>query len=370
MTLKTLLLGSAAAFAVVGGAQAADLSVAEPVEYVKVCDYFGTGYFYIPGTDTCLKISGYVEENAAFGANAVTLTSGPHSASWDFSTVMQLDVSTKSMTEYGELDGLVSFSGHNNPNEQLPVDSGRGSVALGDDGAWLSLGGFKAGAYQSAAFTHAGAFTDINGPASSQIYGNFSYDLLNSFQLSWAAGGMSASVAISDPTAYFGSNLPTSYSVPLITGNIGWGASGNTFTLSGGYVGLSNLGSNVGSWGIDGSATLAFGKSDNIALNAAFGDNAFISNNVGVANGTNNGYSLMGSWQHNLSKALSFAATASWAQWSGISTTGYGLSGNLIWTPVNNFEVIGAVAYSNNTGASSSTQPSAWSASLTTRRSW
>jgi len=66
MKIKTLLLGSAAAVAVVGGAQAADLSVAEPVEYVKVCDYFGTGYWYIPGTDTCIKISGYVEESAFF----------------------------------------------------------------------------------------------------------------------------------------------------------------------------------------------------------------------------------------------------------------------------------------------------------------
>ena len=60
MKLKTLLLSSAAAFAVVGGAQAADLSVAEPVDYVKVCDAFGAGYWYIPGTDTCLKIGGLV----------------------------------------------------------------------------------------------------------------------------------------------------------------------------------------------------------------------------------------------------------------------------------------------------------------------
>ena len=43
MKLKTLLLGTAGALAVVGGAQAADLSVAEPVEYVKVCDAFGVG---------------------------------------------------------------------------------------------------------------------------------------------------------------------------------------------------------------------------------------------------------------------------------------------------------------------------------------
>ena len=63
MNIKSLLLGSAAALAVVSGAQAADAIVAaepEPMEYVRVCDAFGTGYFYIPGTETCLKIGGYV----------------------------------------------------------------------------------------------------------------------------------------------------------------------------------------------------------------------------------------------------------------------------------------------------------------------
>ena len=28
---------------------------------------FGAGYFYIPGTETCLKISGYVRSDSSFG---------------------------------------------------------------------------------------------------------------------------------------------------------------------------------------------------------------------------------------------------------------------------------------------------------------
>jgi hypothetical protein len=67
MKLKTLFLGTAAAFAVTGGAQAADLALAvEPIDYVKVCDAFGTGYYYIPGTDTCLKISGDIRLDVWF----------------------------------------------------------------------------------------------------------------------------------------------------------------------------------------------------------------------------------------------------------------------------------------------------------------
>ena len=62
MNIKSLLLGSAAALVAVSGARAADAVMAEPeaVEYVRVCDAYGAGYFYIPGTETCLKIAGRV----------------------------------------------------------------------------------------------------------------------------------------------------------------------------------------------------------------------------------------------------------------------------------------------------------------------
>src|ERR1051326_6065360 len=66
--VKSLLLGTAAGLVGVAGAQAADLPVkAKPVEYVKVCSVYGEGFFYIPGTDTCMKIGGYVRQNFIFG---------------------------------------------------------------------------------------------------------------------------------------------------------------------------------------------------------------------------------------------------------------------------------------------------------------
>ncbi|GLS24180.1 polymerase [Labrys miyagiensis] len=62
MTMKSLLLGAAAGIAAIGAAQAADLPMTkgEAVEYVKVCSTFGPGFFYIPGSDTCLKIGGEI----------------------------------------------------------------------------------------------------------------------------------------------------------------------------------------------------------------------------------------------------------------------------------------------------------------------
>ena len=65
--MKGLLLGAAAGLVTVASAQAADLPVkAAPVEYVRVCSLYGAGFFYIPGTDTCLKIGGYLRADFAF----------------------------------------------------------------------------------------------------------------------------------------------------------------------------------------------------------------------------------------------------------------------------------------------------------------
>ncbi|CAM5202797.1 Porin OS=Bosea thiooxidans OX=53254 GN=ARD30_00495 PE=3 SV=1 [Bosea thiooxidans] len=67
--VKSLLLGSAAGIAAVAGAQAADLPSrkAAPVEYVRVCNTWGAGFFYIPGTDTCIRIGGRVRAEYTFG---------------------------------------------------------------------------------------------------------------------------------------------------------------------------------------------------------------------------------------------------------------------------------------------------------------
>ena len=63
MTLiKSFLLGSAAGIVAVASAQAADLPTrkAAPVEYVRVCNVGGITGWTLPGSDTCVKFSGYV----------------------------------------------------------------------------------------------------------------------------------------------------------------------------------------------------------------------------------------------------------------------------------------------------------------------
>ena len=71
--VNSLLLTAAAGLVAVSGAQAADLPVkAKPVEYVKVCSLYGVGFYYIPGTDICMKLGGYVRFQQNFGSTDVT----------------------------------------------------------------------------------------------------------------------------------------------------------------------------------------------------------------------------------------------------------------------------------------------------------
>ncbi|NTJ41956.1 porin [Agrobacterium larrymoorei] len=145
MNIKSLLIGSAAALAAVSGAQAADAIVAaepEPLEYVRVCDAFGTGFFYIPGTETCLKFGGYVRFQTDFGRDE----SG--SSDWDSFTRAQFEVDTRTDTELGALRGFIGFRGN--------ADGGSAFGSGEDDGsgfhvnqAFIELGGLKVGKFYS-----------------------------------------------------------------------------------------------------------------------------------------------------------------------------------------------------------------------------
>ena len=65
--VKSLILGSAAGLIAMSGAQAADLPVkAKAVEYVRICSLYGAGFYFIPGTDTCIKLGGYLRVDTTF----------------------------------------------------------------------------------------------------------------------------------------------------------------------------------------------------------------------------------------------------------------------------------------------------------------
>ncbi|RWX34105.1 porin, partial [Rhizobium leguminosarum] len=137
MNIRMVLLASAAAFAASTPVLAADAIVAaepEPVEYVRVCDAYGTGYFYIPGTETCLKIEGYIR----FQVNVGEDVGGD--SDWDAVTRGQVQFTAKSDTEYGPLTGVIVM--------QFNADNATAQDAILDS-AYLDIAGFRAGLFYS-----------------------------------------------------------------------------------------------------------------------------------------------------------------------------------------------------------------------------
>ncbi len=109
-TVRTLILGSAAGLMAIGGAQAADLPVkAKAVEYVRICSLYGAGFFFIPGTDTCIKLGGYLRADVTFngsihGQPAWSGDLGEQNRYRDYYAArsrMALTVDTRTASEYG-----------------------------------------------------------------------------------------------------------------------------------------------------------------------------------------------------------------------------------------------------------------------------
>ena len=107
--VKSLLLGSAAGLVAAAGAQAADLPTrkAAPVDYVRICAVHGPGFFYIPGSDTCIRLSGRARFEYFLGQN---YNKGVDKSS--FGATGRFAIDARTQTDYGLLRAYtrVDFS--------------------------------------------------------------------------------------------------------------------------------------------------------------------------------------------------------------------------------------------------------------------
>ncbi len=142
MNIKSLFLSSAAAFVVTSGAQAASTITAEPksVEYVRVCDAYGKGYFYIPGTETCVRLSGNVRADLMAGDNIGATTDSDLKNSkktYGAASRLTLAFQTASETELGTLRSYARIYSH--------WGSGKDTAGAKLSAAYIELGGFRVG---------------------------------------------------------------------------------------------------------------------------------------------------------------------------------------------------------------------------------
>jgi len=139
---KSLFLGSVAGLAAVAGAQAADLPVkkAAAVEYVRVCSTYGAGFFYIPGTETCLRVSGRVRaeyqylEPLARTSNAI-----------GFRARGRVALDARTATAYGLLRAYVRMEMDRNTGVYQQANSGGAGTSANIAQAYIQFGGLTAG---------------------------------------------------------------------------------------------------------------------------------------------------------------------------------------------------------------------------------
>jgi hypothetical protein len=135
--VKSLLLGSVAGLAAVAGAQAADLPVAKAaaVEYVRVCSTYGAGFFYIPGTETCLRVGGRVRAEMRY-----LEPTNRESDSIGFRTRGRIQLDARTATAYGLLRTFIRF--------EMTRDTGSygfSATTANVDQAFVQFGGLTAG---------------------------------------------------------------------------------------------------------------------------------------------------------------------------------------------------------------------------------
>jgi hypothetical protein len=107
---RGILLATAASFVSVVAAQAAEMPTkAKPVQFVKICPLYGNGFYYIPGTETCIKVGGYVREDIGWNVtgartpNYAAAGGSQDRTSLNLSTRGRADVQmdVRSQTQYG-----------------------------------------------------------------------------------------------------------------------------------------------------------------------------------------------------------------------------------------------------------------------------
>lgn len=375
MNIKSLLLGSAAALVAVSGARAADAVVIaepEPMEYVRICDTYGTGYYYIPGTETCLKIGGKLEYDihAASGFMGTNYGLGEdldgdgESDTWGKRARARIAMDARSETEMGTLRGymVLNFDYKTNPNG--PGGTTNSGDSFGIDHAYIELGGFRIGKTDSLFST----FTDYAGGIIEDDLA-VPYGPYGTHQIAYTftgANGFSAAIALEEGSNSYGAldagGAPAAGGfglddfMPHVAGGVSWTQGWGKVGVVAGYDSVLEEGAIKGRIDVNATEQLSLflmaGWSSNDPDN--FTIPGFTGTPDGVGNVTANNYyaqwngdwAIWGGGTFKVNDKLSIAAQASYdedSNFAAVLAAPYQLVPNFTITPeisyADNFDV-------------------------------
>lgn len=215
MNIKNILLGSTAILVATTTTYAADAVMIEPepIEYVRVCDSYGSGFFYIPGTENCMKISGYARVEYRDTNVDVTLKSYGETVSAEaeehaLKYRARLNFDVRNETDYGTLrsqirlqgDGGGTYANGTVSYEGLEILTGEATSEsisdgnIGIDRLLIELAGVRLG-YSDDYWTTIGGY----GYYDAALDGQYGYNQAMFIDYSYGAAGFTATVgAVAD----------------------------------------------------------------------------------------------------------------------------------------------------------------------------
>jgi hypothetical protein len=319
MNIKSLLLGSAAALVAVTGARAADAIVIaepEPVEYVRVCDAYGAGFFYIPGTETCLRFDGYVRMQIITGE-----ADDDEDEGFTFNTRARLNVDARSDTEWGTLRGFMRLQADTVSNDDADY---------GMDQAIVQLGGFYVG-YTESAYAAPWGLPGISrfGIIPTDGGGSYAYQQRQQIGYTFSGGnGVFGSIVLEDDELDGEGYMPDVVGVLGISqgwggvwGKVAYNESEEAFNA---MIGMQyNIPNMAGS---------------NIRLGAFWSEDP---NDYAVAmpSGNDAEWSVVGAYTHRFNAQWSATIGAQYFDGFFDDNDAYLVQGAVVWVPVTNFEV-------------------------------
>jgi hypothetical protein len=341
--------------------------VVEAIDYVKVCDAYGAGYHYIPGTDTCLRIGGYVQFEAFFGdnfgRNLVGVTADPfnplpidganggfgeypvgpqfdnYDADWRFTSEAGVNFTARTMSDLGPVVTHFTFLAPTG-NEDSSNNIGLTKIARLDN-AYGSIGPLLFG-WTNSTYDYGGGFTYEGSVFRSDV---------KTDQVRWTymLGSWGIWLGIEDPRDRygFGQWKNATGDFPDIVLALTGGAAGWDWKLSGA---ITDRTSGTG-WAVQFGTTVDLGGGWKLRGQGAYSDNAgsyvgigncaglggnAISINCGGAQGTN--WSVLASTIFALTANVNVAATASYADGDDVAGAYFGALG-IYWAATSTSEI-------------------------------
>jgi len=339
--VKSAMLGTAAAFVAVAGAQAADLpsKKAAPAQYVKICDAYGAGFFYIPGTDTCLKVGGFVRADftyvpskdirtlsSATGTSVVSQVAGLQDET-GIQVRGRIDLDARTQSAWGTVQTVVRLRGANSTglanqgsvatNAAAIGPAGNAATAITMERAYIRFAGLSVGVADSA-FTTMPSFM-----LGSFHWAGFANGLRTISYTATLGGGFSATIALDNRSDWNNSGVAAHRldTTANVTGNVRVDQSWGYAQLSGTVGNNSYLNAAANGYDTKLSWAVALGvgfklpmlaAGDRLDLVAAYADGQVGATQSSNSNAiSNSGWGrLMGGVQVNVPNVIATSATS------------------------------------------------------------